>query len=806
MGFDFSQRPGKRITDKRRRKDGDILVSIITPFYNGSAYFKETYYCVLNQTFPWFEWVIVDDGSEGNELSLLQKLTENDPRISVYSKENGGPASARNFAIDRARGEIIVSLDADDLIEPTFLETTYWALYFHPEAGWAYTDSVGFGVQEYEWKIPFSDEEMKKENFLIEVGTIRKKALLEAGKYDDREKFSHEDWRLWLQLMAEKYYPVHLGYFGAWYRRVEEGAYAYTLTDQERRSRARKKVAEVAAKITWKVEAVEYPRREEFNRYKEPKLSNFSQTVYQEHDKIRILMLFPWMQVGGADAFNLELVKRLDKNQYDISILTTAKGESNWRQQFEQYTDEVFELPSFLDIENYGEFISYFIKSREIDILLVSNSYHGYSIVPWLKVNFPNLAIVDYVHMEEWYWRNGGYARISGKLQGFLEKTYVCNEGTRKVMVDIFHRDPKDVETVYIGVDHKKYSADSVNYGETKKLLHIDEKRPCVLFPCRIHEQKRPYLMLAVAEKLKLIDNSIAFMVVGDGPMLDEIQNKVKEKKLEETVYFAGRQQDLRPFYKDSDITLICSIKEGLALTAYESCSMGVPVISSDVGGQGELINKKTGVLLPVMQEETEIGNYNYSDQEIMQYVNSILGILSDREAYKILCENCRKSIEEKFSLDIMIDKMEREFHTLCKDEQFIEKRRISNLELKEFQGILEEFVTIYNECELRDQEMMHVWESSEWLKGQCESLETALEERSRENEILLDEKGKLQTDYEKCVSMNQELLISKQQLDGILGSKSWKVCQKYMHFMEKSFIGRLIMKFRRLLNMNGKV
>ena len=41
MGFDFSQRPGKRITDKRRRKDGDILVSIITPFYNGSAYFKD---------------------------------------------------------------------------------------------------------------------------------------------------------------------------------------------------------------------------------------------------------------------------------------------------------------------------------------------------------------------------------------------------------------------------------------------------------------------------------------------------------------------------------------------------------------------------------------------------------------------------------------------------------------------------------------------------------------------------------------------------------------------------------------------
>lgn len=311
--------------------------------------------------------------------------------------------------------------------------------------------------------------------------------------------------------------------------------------------------------------------------------------------------------------------------------------------------------------------------------------------------------------------------------------------------------------------------------------------------------------MLAVAEKLKLIDDSIAFMVVGDGPMLGEIQKRVKEKNLEETVFFAGRQQDLRPFYKDSDITLICSIKEGLALTAYESCSMGVPVISSDVGGQGELINKKTGALLPVMQEETEIGNYNYSDKEILQYVDSILGILSDREAYKILCENCRKSIEEKFSLDIMIGKMEREFHALCRDEQFLEKRRISNLELKSYQGILEEFVTIYNECELRDQEMVHVWESCDWLKGQCENLGAALEARSKENEILfeekanvLEEKGRIETDYENCLRENQQLLVYKEQLDGILGSKSWKVCQKYIHFMETSFIGKIISKIRK--------
>lgn len=774
MGFNFAQQPGKTVTDKRRNKKGVVLISVITPFYNGSDYFEQTFRCVCNQTFPWFEWIIVDDGSEDKERFFLQELAKKDSRFFVYSKENGGPASARNYAVDKARGEIIVSLDADDLIEPTYLETTYWALYFHPDAGWAYTDSIGFGAQEYEWKVPFSDEELKKENFLIEIGTIRKKALLEAGKYDDREKFSHEDWRLWIQLMAEKYYPVHLGYFGAWYRRVEDGAYAYTLTDEERRSHARKKIAEVAKKITWKVEAAEYPGREDFNRYRKPKLSGFDQLTYEEHDKTRIMMLLPWMKMGGADAFNLEIVKRLDKNQYDISILTTVKGESEWRQRFELYTDEIFELPSFLDMEDYAEFISYFIKSRQIDMVFLSNSYYGYSIVPWLRVNFPDLIIADYVHMEEWYWRNGGYARISGQLQGFLDKTYVCNECTRKVMTDIFHRKPEEVETIHIGVDHQKYSADILEYGMAKDMLCIEKSRPCILFPCRIHQQKRPYLMLEIAQKIKAMDENVAFIVAGDGELLEEIRKSVKERGLEKTVYFAGKQADMRTFYKDSDITLICSIKEGLALTAYESCSMGVPVISSDAGGQGDLIDNQVGVLLPVMQKETEINDYAYSEEEISQYAERIMNLLNNKEQYAALSRNCRKRIEEGFSLDSMIQKLENEIQLLCKNQQYVCRRRERGEELRQYYGFTEEFLTVNNECELRDQEIAQAWESCDWLKSQRESLEKALEDKQAE-------------------------------LDVILNTRSWQLCQRYMHFMESSMMGRFLMKLRKLVKSGGR-
>ena len=148
-----------------------------------------------------------------------------------------------------------------------------------------------------------------------------------------------------------------------------------------------------------------YPT-DSYNAYKGIKGSDWEKKVYKKHEKIHILCLFPWLTMGGADKFNLDLLEGLDKNRYEISIITTTKSENNWIQRFRKVTPEIFNLPNFLSPENYPEFIDYIIKSREIDLIFQSNSLDGYYLLPWIRQRHPEVAIVDYVHMEEWYWRN----------------------------------------------------------------------------------------------------------------------------------------------------------------------------------------------------------------------------------------------------------------------------------------------------------------------------------------------------------------------------------------------------------------
>ena len=527
MKFDFSKEPGRKLLDRGLSTDGAPLISVITPYYNAGKYFEQTFNCVMNQTFPWFEWIIVDDGStDGESVRILERLAARDKRIRTYRKENGGISTARNLAIEHSMTGIIVPMDADDLITPAFLETQYWALKCNPDYDWSYCNNIGFQNQEYLWDKPFDPKLLRTYNFLVYCGAIRKDVLDEAGRYEEAAKHFFEDWHLWLKLLSLHKKPVKTHNYGFWYRRTDTGVLSAVRRDPKTRNLADRLIREAAKRADISVRAKEYPVYGPAEMYAAPGPSGWDRKVFASHEKTHVLMLLPWMEMGGADRFNLELCAGLDKARFEIGIITTQAAENAWQQRFEEHVADIFCLPDFLDIKDWPEFISYFIRSREADVLFLSNSYYGYCLLPWLRMEFPDLAIIDYVHMEEWYWRRGGYARTCGAMGSILEKTYVCNEKTRQVLIHDFGREQESVETLYIGVDERYYDPARIKPGLAKKKLGIEPGRPMILFPCRLHPQKRPFLMLEIAKELRYAVPGAAVAVVdGLGEFADLLRD-----------------------------------------------------------------------------------------------------------------------------------------------------------------------------------------------------------------------------------------------------------------------------------------
>ncbi len=96
--------------------------SIIVPVYNVEKYLPSALESVLQQTFQDWECICVDDGSKDSSGAILDEFAARDSRFVIVHKTNGGVSSARNQALELARGEFITSLDGDDLLHPKTLE------------------------------------------------------------------------------------------------------------------------------------------------------------------------------------------------------------------------------------------------------------------------------------------------------------------------------------------------------------------------------------------------------------------------------------------------------------------------------------------------------------------------------------------------------------------------------------------------------------------------------------------------------------------------------------------------------------
>lgn len=707
--FNFKLEPGRKLYNNREYVETFPLISVIVPFYNSEKFIEQTIKSILNQTFPSYEILIIDDGST-NKMALekLEQIKELDKRIKVFHKQNEGLATTRDYGASKSdeHAKYLMFIDDDDLIEPTFLECGFWTLETNKDAAWAYSDSLGFGSIEYTWNKYFSSEKMKKENDLISAALVRKTDFFLVNGYNLKEKAVNEDWNFWLKLLSKGKFPVHMSFYGEWYRRKENGE---LQRSRENKERSLEIINNTAKGVTKEIKAKQYPCYNYNYELIEDNLKNIEiPKRINKKDTINILFIIPWMVTGGADLFNLSLVKGLNKERYEITILSTEPNENVLRQEFENNENvRVYDLTSFLDKRYWVAFVNYIIQKENINLIFNSNSKTGYSMLPYIKSMYPEIPILDYVHMEEWYNRNGGYSRYSSMYNSIIDKTMVCNGNSKKVLEEHFKRNPDEVQTVYIGVDEEKFNPDRYNKEELeKKYLGGTTNKKIISFICRISEQKRPLLFLEIIKKLKEKRQDFKVLVVGDGNLLGKMKEKAKKMNLLEDIIFLGEIKNTGEIYKISNVTVNCSLKEGLALTSYESLSMNVPIVSSDVGGQKELISKDVGEIVKLMQNEEDVYLEKYSPEEINSYVKAINKVLDNLEIYK---SNCRKRICENFTISKMIEKMDSIFEETHKNPS---KKKIENgYGLSNNKDITKELIT----ANFKSDELEYKWECSEY-------------------------------------------------------------------------------------------
>lgn len=104
---------------------GNPKISIIVPIYMAEQFLRRTLDCIIAQSCADWECLLIDDGSRDNSGKICDEYATTDSRIKVFHKANGGVCSARNVGLNNAVGEYIAFIDADDVLNPMWLEEMY---------------------------------------------------------------------------------------------------------------------------------------------------------------------------------------------------------------------------------------------------------------------------------------------------------------------------------------------------------------------------------------------------------------------------------------------------------------------------------------------------------------------------------------------------------------------------------------------------------------------------------------------------------------------------------------------------------
>lgn len=172
-----------------------MKVSIVIPCYNMCDYVGEAIVSALAQTYKNVQVIVVNDGSTDGSLGRIEDFP-----VNIVNKRNGGLASARNAGIEFANGDLILPLDADDRIDPSYLERTVPLM--TNGVGVVSTDMVYFGTHSNRLRPTHTTlQQVTEYNGMPVCSLIRKQAILDAGGYKSIMNEGCEDWELWVSIL-----------------------------------------------------------------------------------------------------------------------------------------------------------------------------------------------------------------------------------------------------------------------------------------------------------------------------------------------------------------------------------------------------------------------------------------------------------------------------------------------------------------------------------------------------------------------------------------------------------------------------
>ena len=359
--------------------------------------------------------------------------------------------------------------------------------------------------------------------------------------------------------------------------------------------------------------------------------------------RIKVLHLVEDLKIGGLERVIESIVTGLDKDRYDAEVWCLVRGG--------QIADELIDMEVSVKILGMKSYynplrvaaLSQLMRKEKIEILHT----HGYfaSTFGRLAAILARVPIII-THVHSTYY---GYSKrnllIERFLSFFTDKIVCVSMAVQKFVLEVEGINEKKTLVIYNGVED--LGVREAKSEVSRKSFGISDSDIVVITVASLTPHKGHSVLIDAMHILSQEYQSLRFLIVGDGPLRNDLAEYVKRLGLSQNIIFTGLRKDIYSLLRLSDIFVLPSLeREGLGIAMIEAMACGLPVIGTRLGGIPELIEENVNGFLvtPGNPEELAV---------------AVEKLISDKTARERMGRMGRRIFEKKFTVTKMTESIE---------------------------------------------------------------------------------------------------------------------------------------------------
>lgn len=358
-----------------------------------------------------------------------------------------------------------------------------------------------------------------------------------------------------------------------------------------------------------------------------------------EERKIRIVHIA--QSPGGVERYLRSLLKYSDRDKYEIILIVSNQyKKKNYIKLVDAFenVDMIRSIDPKSDL-NAIKAIRKLLKKYKPDIVYCHSSKAG----ALGRIANMGLKIKCVYNPHGWAFNMRGnkikkliYLSIEKVLASFCS-AIICISGAEKESALKYKIcKEKKLKVIYNGIDFEEYNMDY--HMDTRKLLEIPEDAFVVGMVGRLAEQKAPDVFVKAANRIKEKIPEAFFIIVGDGPEWDEIEQQIEDSGLKECFILSGWTRRPMEYIKIFDVALLLSRWEGFGLVLPEYMLAGKPIVATAVDAIPYIVNDRQNGLLAKVDDDLKIAE-------------NVIEIYEDEQLREKIIKTAKRVVKEKFNV-----------------------------------------------------------------------------------------------------------------------------------------------------------